>query len=184
MGDPRRIRKKHSNPVHPWQKERIEEEKILLKEYGLRNKTEIWKTTTLLKNFAAQAKKLIATTGPQAGKEKIQLMQKLAKLGVIPKTAELDDVLGLSVKALLERKLQTIVFRKGLAKNIKQARQFITHGHIMVKNKKVTSPSYLIDIDEEPSIAFIATSPLSKSDHPERQLKEKPTKNERKEKTV
>ena len=46
MGDPRRLKKRYSAPSHPWQKERIEEEIVLTREYGLRNKKEIWKLVT------------------------------------------------------------------------------------------------------------------------------------------
>ena len=40
MGDPVRIKKKFSKPSHPWRKEKIEEEKILLDDYGLKNKNQ------------------------------------------------------------------------------------------------------------------------------------------------
>ncbi|MDP7610203.1 MAG: 30S ribosomal protein S4, partial [Candidatus Woesearchaeota archaeon] len=43
MGDPKKQRKKYSKPSHPWQTERIEVEKVLMKEYGLKNKKEIWR---------------------------------------------------------------------------------------------------------------------------------------------
>ena len=59
MGDPRRTRRKYAQPDHPWQKERIDEEKKLMKEYGFRNKTEIWKVGEFLRNATAQAKKLV-----------------------------------------------------------------------------------------------------------------------------
>ena len=38
MGDPKRTKKKYSTPLHPWQAERLEEEKGLTREYGFRNK--------------------------------------------------------------------------------------------------------------------------------------------------
>ena len=40
MGDPRKLRKKYYPPSHPWQKIRIDEEKILMKDYGFKNKKE------------------------------------------------------------------------------------------------------------------------------------------------
>ncbi|MEM4263617.1 MAG: 30S ribosomal protein S4 [Candidatus Woesearchaeota archaeon] len=148
---------------------RIEQEKLLVKEYGLRNKTEIWKLASKLKNFADQAKKLVAhRREAQAGKEKVQLLSRLNRLGLLNKEAVLEDVLGLTIKDMLELRLQTQVCRKGLAKTMKQARQFITHGHILVNGKKVTSPSYLIKSDEAPTISFATTSALSNAEHPER----------------
>ena len=73
MGDPKKIRKKYNTPMHPWEGKRIEEEKGLLREYGLKNKKEIWKMRAVLKGFSDQAKKLITATGVQAEKEKQQL---------------------------------------------------------------------------------------------------------------
>jgi small subunit ribosomal protein S4 len=170
MGDPRRVRSKFEGPRHPWQKERIEQEKTLIKEYGLRTKSEIWKNDSKLKNFAAQAKRLVALTSAQAKKEKVQLLQRLNKLGLLGKDASLEDVLGLTVKDILERRLQTVVCRKGLAKSMKQARQFISHGHITIKGRKQTAPSYLVPIEEEPSLEFVKSSALSDAEHPERKI--------------
>ncbi len=173
MGDPKRIKKKYSFPRHPWQKTRIEEEKKLLEEYGLKSKREIWKMSSKMKNFSDLAKKLIAAKGPQAEKEKKQLLQKLSRLGFVDKNSPLDAVLGLNLKNFLERRIQTVLFRKGMAKTISQARQFITHEHIIVKGRKITSPSYLVSVDEESKINFVKSSSLSNAEHPERAVKEK-----------
>lgn len=171
MGDPRKIRSKIEGPGHPWIKERIEQEKILVKEYGLKNKCEIWKHISRLKGYAKQAKRLVALRRlPQAEKEKIQLLAKLNKLGILSQGAVLEDVLGLTIKDILELRLQTQVCRKGLAKTMKQARQFITHGHILVNGKKVTAPSYIVSSAEAPTIGFIAASALSDAEHPERKI--------------
>jgi len=183
MGDPKRIKKKYSTPIHPWQAERIEEEKELTREYGFRNKTEIWKINSILRNFLRQAKRLAATKTEQSEKEKNQLLDRLKRLGLLPETASLDDVLDISLKDLLERRLQTLVFRKGLSRSVKQARQFIVHRHIEVDKKKITVPSYLVSKSEEPLISFIPSSSLSSPDHPERKQEEK-KEAPKKEKTV
>ena len=96
-------------------------------------------------------------------------MTKLKKLGILHETAVLDDVLDLKVEDILERRLQTIVFRKGLAKSIYQARQLITHGHISINNRRVRSPGYLVPKEEEDKITYSPTSPLSDPNHPLRQ---------------
>lgn len=164
----RKLKRKYSGPGHPWKIARIEEESALQKEYGLKNKREIWKLRSLLKNFANQAKKLIAATGTQAEREQAQLFARLKKLGLVGEGAKLDDVLGLTIKDLLERRLQTLVFRRGLAKTAHQARQFITHCHILVGGNKMTAPSYLVPVIEQESLAFVPTSNFSKPEHPER----------------
>ncbi len=168
MGDPRHISAKSTGPGHPWQKERIEEEKGTIREFGLKNKRELWKSQTQLKSFTAQAKNLIAAIGPQADKEKHQLMTRLNRLGLITSGAKVDDGLGLQLNDLLKRRLQTQVSHKGLARTITQARQFITHSHVMVGGKTVTSPSYLVSINEESTITFKPTTTLANTQHPER----------------
>ena len=182
MGDPRKQRSKFSTPVHPWQKERIDEEKELIKEYGFKNKQEIWKMGSLLRNFSNQAKKLSALKTEQNEKEKIQLLNKLKSLGLLQEAADLDDVLELSLKDISERRLQSVVFRKGLARSMKQARQFITHEHISVSGKKISSPSFLVSKDQEGQIGFAPDSDLTDEMHPERIKEEKlPKKPEKKE---
>jgi small subunit ribosomal protein S4 len=46
--------------------------------------------------------------------------------------------------SLLERRLDNIVYRLGLAKSRMMSRQMVTHGHILVNNKKMTIPSYQV----------------------------------------
>jgi len=182
MGDPKKPRKKYSTPTHPWQKERIEEEKILLKDYGMKNKKEIWKLESKLENFKVQTKRLISLSGEQAIKEKAQIINKLQSLGLIGKEADTGEILGLGLKDLMERRLQTIVFKKNLAKSIKQARQFVVHGHIFVNGKKITKPNYIVSLKEEGLITFSPASSLKDELHPERIEKKKEVKTKKEKK--
>ena len=165
MGDPRKQRKKYTKSLHPWQATRIKEEKILLNEYGLKNKKEIWKSESLLRRFKSQAKRLIATKTEQSKKEEEQLIKRLAKLNILNEDSKLDDVLGLTLRNILDRRLQTIVSKK-FSREIKQARQFVVHGHVLVNEKKITAPSYLVKKDE--NINFSSKSSLRDINHPER----------------
>ncbi len=175
MGDPKRRRKQYKTPLVLWQKARIDDEKELIKEYGLKNKKEIWKMNSFLSSFANQAKKLITATTPQTQLEKKQLLKKLSSLGLVSAAAELDEILALDLRKILERRLQTLVFKKSLAKTPMQARQLITHGHICIGNKKITVPSYLVRKSEEGQIRFVDKSAFNDSEHPERvQVKEAP----------
>jgi small subunit ribosomal protein S4 len=182
MGDPRKIRPTYQGPSHPWQKSRIESDRVLAIDYGLKSMTEIWKTDSLLKKFTTIAKNLIPRRDAQAAKEKEQLLTRLSTLGLMQAGAKIEDVLNLDVRALLERRLQSFVFKKGLAKSMKQARQFITHEHVMINGKKITSPAYLISKHEEGLISFSIDSPYNAPDHPERVVvvKEEPVKVEKK----
>lgn len=168
MGDPKKQKKKYQTPPHPWEKVRIDEERILVKEYGFKNKKEIWKMKSVLLGFIERTRKLIANTSKQAEKEKVQLLNRLASYGLITKTSKLEDVLSLTPKDIMERRLQTLVYRKGLAKTMNQSRQFIVHGHIAIGDKKITAPSYLVVKTEEPKICFSQLSQISAEDHPER----------------
>src|SRR3989344_4263044 len=116
MGDPKKLRKKYTPPRHPWQGPRIKAEKILVDDYGLKNKREIYKTQSILRGFTKQAKNLIASKTRQSEAEKKQLFQKLSKLNLLPKDADLEQVLGLTVRDILDRRLQTLVFKKGFSK--------------------------------------------------------------------
>ena len=164
MGDPKKQRKKFSKPSHPWQKERIADEKDIVKQFGLRRKYEIWKMDSMLKKFLHRAKTIIGERTQQSELEKRQLLERLHLLGLLKKDSKVEDVLNLTLKDVLERRLQTIVYRKQLAKTMTQARQFITHEHVSVGTKKVTAPSYIVSIEEEPQIRLIR--PISVQDNP------------------
>lgn len=171
MGDPRKTRKKYKTPSHPWQKARIEEEKALVKEYGLKNKKEIWKMMSVLRSAMTQVKRLIAAQGKQADTEKALLFAKLQRYGLYQAGAPVASILGLNLRDILERRLQTQVYKKNLARSMKQARQFIIHQHITVNSKTVTMPSYLVPVREESAIEFVPTSTLHDPEHPERVIK-------------
>ncbi len=168
MGDPRKVRKKYETPRHPWVGSRIAEEKKLVYAYGLRNKAEVWRMGTTLKRFKDRAKRLLAQSGKQAQVEQQQLLERLTRLGLIKQEAGFDDVLGLPIEAIMDRRLQTILIRKHLARTPKQARQMITHRHVKLGGKVVTSPSHLVTLDDEASISFAPRSAFVSEQHPER----------------
>ncbi len=173
MGDPKRIRKKYETPSHPWIKSRIEEEKAYEKQFGTRSKKEIWKAETLLKKFKSQAKKLIALSGSQVEVETQHLYRRVKELGLAKGDVTFDVILGLTVSDVLERRLQSVLLKKGLARSPNQARQFIVHGHVLVNGIKITSPSHLITVKDEASVSFAVSSSLFSEDHPERASKER-----------
>ena len=170
MGHPKLKKKTYSKPTHPWQKERLEEEKGLLKEFGLKNKEEIWRVSSKLRKYAKQAKTLITLNTPQSEIEQAHLLKKLSSLGLIEETAKLEDVLTITLTDILNRRLQTLVHKNKLAKSMRQSRQFITHEHILIGEKKITSPSYLVSKKEESILNFASNSPLFSQDHPERAM--------------
>lgn len=181
MGDPKFNRKKYAKPSHPWQADRIKDEKELRKKYGLKNKREIWKAQAELRRYRRHARKLQARLrygDPQAVKESQELMAKLTAMGILQgENLTLNDVLSLDVEAILMRRLQTVVYLRGLANSPGQARQFIVHGHIQIGDRKVTIPGYHVKKSEETLIGYHYNSPLIDELHPERAKKQQKIEN-------
>ncbi len=153
MGDPRFQRKKFKTPLHPWQASRIKEEGELVKEYGLKNKREIWKMRSKLRNWQDQAQAIVAMAGEKEEAATKVLLDKLQKFGAISPEAKFDDILSLTVRDVAERRLQTQLYKKGMAFTPKQARQFIVHKKVLVNNRQITSPSYLVKVGDDVRLA-------------------------------
>ena len=154
----KRQKKAYKTPTRAWNKQRIEREREIVKNYGLRKKREIWKFETLLRKFRRLARQLAAHKDED--QEKI-LVNKMVKLGLLSEGATLDDVLGLNLEMFLDRRLQTVLFKKGLASSQKQARQFIVHGHVRIGERKITYPSYIVPREEELKIK-VNVQPVAK----------------------
>jgi len=116
---------------------------------------------TILGNWRRIARQSRRLSKERAAEVQDTLSKKLIKLGVIGPEARFEDVLSLTVEDLLKRRLQSIVFEKGFAKTIYQARQFIVHGHIQVLGKKIDAPSYIVKKEEEDFIGYAPSSPLT-----------------------
>lgn len=149
----KKARKKYETPPRPWNKERIEAEKVLTKNFGLKKKQEIYRAQSILRKYRRLARELTAKSDKE--KEKI-VIEKLIKLGLLNEEATLDDILGLTVENILDRRLQTIVLKKSLANTIKHARQLIVHRHVLIGEKKITYPSYLVPREEEDKIQKVS----------------------------
>ena len=161
----------YETPNHPYQGERIAEESGLTGKYGLRNKEELWRAESELRTYRREARKLLGRTqggADAASAEGREFLAKLKRLGILAEEEALDDVLSLEVTDVLERRLQTVVYRKGYANTTAQARQFITHGHIVVDGSRVQTPSYGVSVAEEGTVGFDSASPLTDELHPER----------------
>lgn len=171
MGDPKFPRRRYDTPSHPWNAERIATEKGIVRKYGLKNKREVWKAQTRLRSFRGVARGLIAqqhTPTPQVTKESSQLLKRMNRLGLLSEGSTLDDVLALDVESVLARRLQTVVYLKGLSSTPQQARQFIVHGHVTIDGRKVTVPSYIVAREEEDAIELRESSALADPMHPVR----------------
>jgi small subunit ribosomal protein S4 len=65
------------------------------------------------------------------------------------KAARMKGPTGENLMVMLERRLDNVVYRAGLASSRAQARQFVLHGHVLVNGRKVNIPSYLVNVGEE-----------------------------------
>jgi len=162
LGDPKRRRKKAESPKKPWDPALLEYELRLLGEYGLKNRRELRTLASLLRRIRKVARATFALSDKERMKATEEILAKMRKMGLIHEGGNIDDVLKLSLEDLLNRRLQTIVFRKGLARSIYEARQLITHGHIMVGDRVIRKPGKLLKAGEEELVTINPRSPLAK----------------------
>lgn len=153
----KRKHKKYSKPKRPFDKERIEEEAKIKKEFGLKNKKEIWRAESEIKVMREKAKKLISV----GHEEQKALFERLKKIGL--NVNSIADVLSLDKKDYLQRRLQTILIKKRLALSPKSARQLIVHKKVLINNNVVNSPSYIVPLDFEEKISLKKTEKNKKS---------------------
>lgn len=154
MGDPKKKRKKYERPKKRWDKERIASDRKIMELYGLKNKKELFRAETTIRKKRENARKLLASTEKKRDELSKKLLNSLIKLGLLRENCTLEDVLELETKDLLERRLQTIVWRKNFALTTNQARQFITHGLIGINKRKITKPSFLVPLNLEEKISY------------------------------
>lgn len=144
------IRKKklYVRPKKLYEKSRIDEENLLVKKYGLKNKREIWKASAKINYYRSRAKDLAKLS---LDEQKV-LFNKLTGLGI--RVDSIADVLALQIENLLERRLPSVIARKGLAKTPQQARQMVVHKNVVIDGKVVNTPSYIVPVAEEDKITI------------------------------
>jgi len=131
-------------------------------EFGLRNKREIWRIALTLSKIRRAARELLKLDDkdPKRLFEGNALIRRLVRIGVLDETRmRLDYVLALKVEDFMERRLQTQVFKSGLAKSIHHARVLIRQRHIRVGKQIVNVPSFVVRLDSQKHIDFALTSP-------------------------
>jgi len=149
-------------PRRPYEAPRLDAELKLAGEYGLRNKREIWRIALILSKIRRAARELLKLEpkDPKRLFEGNALIRRLVRIGVLDETKmRLDYVLALKIEDFLERRLQTQVFKSGLAKSIHHARVLIRQRHIRVGKQMVNVPSFVVRLDSQKHIDFALTSP-------------------------
>ena len=163
MGDPKTPRRVWKKPKRPLNYDLKMDELKTVGTFGLKTKRELWKARTELSRLRHQARALLALRQEAREKKEPVLISSLAKIGLVDKNSTLDDVLNLQVTDLLSRRLQTFIQKKLYFKTPYQARQAIVHGHIMINDRVVTIPSYVVKINEEPKIRLTPESPFNET---------------------
>ncbi len=143
---PKRNRKKFSRPRKAFDKSRIEEENELREKYGLKSKREIWKAESAIARIRNLAKQLIT----KSDEEKNKFIERLQKKGF--NVENIAGALALDKEDWLKRRLQSIVFSRGLSYKPRQARQLIVHKHVSIREQIVNIPSYQVSLEEEPLV--------------------------------
>merc|ERR1719269_87778 len=86
-------------------------------------------------------------------------MRRMYRFGFLEESqTKLDYVLALTAQDMLERRLQTLVFKLGLAKSIHHARVLIRQRHIRVGKQIVNVPSFMVRMESQKHIDFALTS--------------------------
>ncbi len=105
-----------------------------------------------------QARTLLAATQDVRLRDEKKLMDSLIRKGLVREGGTLDDVLDLTVEDVLARRLQSMIFKKGMAVSPLQARQRIVHRHVLIADRFVTIPSYPVTRDEEGRIKMVGAA--------------------------
>ena len=158
MGDTKNFRRVWKKPKRPLNFDLKMEELKILGTFGLKTKRELWKARTELSRVRNQARSLLALRQDVRDREEPILLKSLSRVGYVEPDATLDDVLNLELSDLFSRRLQTVVQKKFFFKTPYQARQAVSHGHILIGDRIVNIPSYVVSIDEEPKVKLTTES--------------------------
>jgi len=171
LGDPKTPRKIWKKPKRPLNYDLKMEELKTLGTFGLKTKKELWKAHTELSRVRHQARSLLALRQEVRKEKEPILMKSLSRIGLVERESTLDDVLNLQVTDLLSRRLQSIVHKKLNFVTPYQARQAVVHRHVMINDRIVNIPSYIVTIEEEQSVHLVPESSfnetLSKPEEPD-----------------
>ncbi len=162
LGAPRTYSKTYTVPRRAYDSTRLDAELKLVGEYGLKNKREIYRIGLQLSKIRRAARDLLTRDekDPKRLFEGNALIRRLVRVGVLSEDKmKLDYVLALRIEDFLERRLQSQVFKLGLARSVHHARVLIRQRHIRVGKQIVNVPSFMVRLDSQKHIDFALNSP-------------------------
>eukprot|EP00827_Trimyema_finlayi_P004802 TRINITY_DN48_c0_g1_i2.p1 TRINITY_DN48_c0_g1~~TRINITY_DN48_c0_g1_i2.p1 ORF type:complete len:173 (+),score=75.08 TRINITY_DN48_c0_g1_i2:48-521(+) len=126
------------------------------------NKAEVWRVQLTLAKLRKAARELL--TLPENDPRRIfqghALMRRMFRFGLLEENEnKLDFILGLTIHKFMDKRLQTVVYKKGLASSVHHSRIRIRQRHIKVGKNLVNSPQFMVRQDQEKNIDFAPTSP-------------------------
>lgn len=80
------------------------------------------------------------------------VMEKQFKKKYVDKSMKSEGIAGEILIEMLEKRLDNMVYRMGFGSSIRQARQMVTHGHMLVNGKKVDIPSFSVEVGDTISL--------------------------------
>ena len=150
-------------PKRAFEKDRLEAEMKVVGQYGLRNKREMWRVNYALAKLRSAARSLLTLDA----KDELRIFQgeallrRMTRLGLLNENEKsLDYVLGLTTSKIMERRLQTKVFKLQIARSVHHARVLIKQRHIRVGKQICNVPSFMVRQDSEKHIDFAFSSPF------------------------
>lgn len=128
----------------------------------------MWRAKTVVSKLRNYARELLTLDekDPRRLFDGAGILRRLTRLGILDETRQnLDFVLSISTENFLDRRLQTLVYRAGLAYSIHHARILIRGRHIRVGKQVVDIPSFLVRTDAQKHIGLVANSAYAGGPH-------------------
>lgn len=142
----------------------------LLGTYGLKNKKELWRILSQARADKKQARDLLISTNHQEFMTQGRsLLNRLYRNGMISLAdfndeeslrSGLREVLNFELTTYLDRRLQSVVYRAGMARNIHHARILIEHKHIAVGEREINKAGMAVRDENDALVQITPTSSL------------------------
>ena len=157
----RNYKKTSKTPRKPFDRDRLMSELKVVGQFGLRCKREVWRVQLTLARLRKAARELLTLdeSDPRRQFEGDALIRRIVRLGLLKEGERtLDYVLGLTLDQFMERRLQTVLVKKDMAKSVHHARVLLRQRHIAVGKQMVNIPSFNVRTASQNYIAYAPSS--------------------------
>lgn len=156
----RRYKKVTNKPKNPFEKKRFESELKTINKYGLKSKVELWKYQLLIAKLKKISGKVLRNEidydSSAVVSKKYNLLWFCFKFNLLLESESgLEYVLRVSLEQMLERRIQFLIVRLGMATTCHEARIKLLHKRVMFKTQSIDKPSFLVRKSNEDKIKFM-----------------------------